>query len=242
MRERVTYTGPWPENSLLESLDDKARDDLLARGRGRQYQAGEVMVRQGATDTHVVVLIDGYAKVTASGEEGTTTFLALRVGGDLIGELAAMDDNPRIATVTAGGAVAARVLDRAEFHRYLEVHPEASLRLGSSIAMKLRGAVNKLVDFHGRDIPVRVARVLCELALKYGRGTPAGIELSVSLTQPELAGLVSASEPAVHRALATLRRDGVVATSYRRFRILDLSALAHIAGMPGDPHKVMSNP
>lgn len=232
MHERLRYAGPWPKDSLLATLSDKARDDLLSRGRGRQYQAGEVMVRQGATDTHVVVLLDGYAKVTATGEGGTVTFLALRVGGDLVGELAAMDRNPRIATVTAGGAVTARVMDRTEFHRHLTLHPEVPLLLGSSIAMKLRNAVNKQVDFHGRDIPVRVARVLYELALKYGRRCEEGVELTVSLTQPELAGLVAASEPSVQKALASLRRSGVIATSYRRYRILDLPSLGETAGMP----------
>lgn len=190
------------------------------------------MVRQGATDTHVVVLLDGYAKVTATGEAGTVTFLALRVGGDLVGELAAMDRNPRIATVTAGGAVTARVMDHIEFHRYLSLHTEVPLLLGSSIAMKLRGAVNKQVDFHGCAVPARVARVLYELAIKYGRPLGQGVELTVSLTQPELAGLVAASEPSVHKALASLRRNGVITTSYRRHRILDLPALGKTAGMP----------
>ncbi|MFW6642394.1 Crp/Fnr family transcriptional regulator [Nocardiopsis algeriensis] len=231
MEERIGYTGPWPRGSLLEKLSDKARDDLLSRGRNRQYEAGEVLVHQGATDTHAVVLLDGYTKVTAVGEEGTVTFLALRVGGDVIGELAAMDSRPRIATVTAGGALTARVLGQEDLRRFVELHPDAGLHLSSSIGRKLRGAVSKLVDFHGRDVPVRVARVLFELALKYGRPAAGGVELAVSLTQPELAGLVSASEPSVHRALASLRREGLIATSYRRFRVLDMSGLGGIAGI-----------
>ncbi|QBI53616.1 cAMP receptor protein [Streptomonospora litoralis] len=220
---------------MLAALDDTARDGLLNRGRRRVFETGEALVVQGEQSAHVLVLLDGYVKVTAVGRQGTTTFLAIRAGGDLIGELAAVDRAPRLATVTAGGSVIARLLSQSQFHGFLAEHPAAALTVSSYIAAKLRRATGKLVDFNGREVLVRVARVLAELAANYGQHTPEGVELRISLTQPELAGLVSASEPSVQKALAVLRKDGVVATSYRNLRIQDLAALHAMADGPDGP-------
>ncbi|PRY00707.1 Crp/Fnr family transcriptional regulator [Allonocardiopsis opalescens] len=221
----------WPPATTLARLTEAERDDLLARGRPRLYAAGQTLIRQGESTTQVIVLLDGYVKITGAGDEGRVTFLAIRVGGDLVGELAALDGDPRLATVTAGGAVLGRVITRDDFRRFLTANPGAGETIISSISAKLRGATHKLVDFNGRPVRVRVARVLVELARAYGKATPQGVELSVSLTQPELAGLVSASEPAVHKALTELRRDDVIATGYRGWVVKDADALRSLGGL-----------
>jgi CRP-like cAMP-binding protein len=211
---RLSYESPEPENwspgSLLARLDRTARDDLLRRGGTRRYLPKEVLLSQGNGSTHVLVLINGYAKVTAVGDNGTITLLAIRRGGDLIGELAAIDRGRRVCTVVAVGEVTARVVSRPAFLEFMDQYPKAALVVSSCIAEKLRGATNRFVDFNGRDVRGRLARILVDLAVRFGQPTGDGIELGVPLTQLELAGLVSASEPSVQRALASLRRDRLV--------------------------------
>jgi len=57
----------------------------------------------------------------------------------------------------------------------------------------------------------------------------SGIEFGYTLTQPELAAMVGASEPSVHKTLRQLRGDGVITTGYRRLMISDPAALDAIA-------------
>jgi len=73
--------------------------------------------------------------------------------------------------------------------------------------------------------------VLVDLAGSYGRRVATGIEIGISLTQPELAGLIGAGEPTVHKALADLRRSGVMDTGYRKMVIRDLRTLEKISGL-----------
>jgi CRP/FNR family cyclic AMP-dependent transcriptional regulator len=225
----------WPPGSLLADLSDIDREALLTLGTLRQYTPGMILMAEGDQSTHLFLLVDGCVKVTASNEDGHVALLAIRVGGDLVGELSCLDGNPRSATVTVAGSLVSRRISQREFHLFLHDHPVAALAVSGSVARKLRSATRRWVDFNGRDARVRLARVLVELARSYGRPAADGVEIGISLTQPELAALIGAGEPTVHKALADLRRRGVLGVGYRKMIIKDERALAAISGFAGKP-------
>lgn len=216
---------PWPVNSLLATLSPATREELLTLGTRRQYRRGQVLLREGELSTHVLLLVQGCVKITATAPNGGLALLAIRMSGEIIGELAGLDGQPRSATATSAGLVRARVMPQATFHDFLTRHPDAALAVGRTVGAKLRWATRRRVDFSGYDVPVRVARVLAELAGTYGERTGTGVEIRVPLTQPELAALVGAAEPTVHKALAKLRRRGLIVTGYRQMTVLDLAEL-----------------
>jgi CRP-like cAMP-binding protein len=226
--------GTGPAGSLLAALTPGAADELVRLGTGCRFTSGTVLLREGESSTHVYFLLDGIVKVTATTPEGGFALLAIRATGDLVGELAGLDGQPRSATVTAAGTVAARVIAQPVFNGYLNRHADAAVAVGRSVAAKLRWATRRRIDFSGREVRVRLARVLVELAGSYGVRTPAGVRIGVPLTQPELAALVGAAEPTVHQALAALRRDRVVDTGYRSTTILDPPALRAVAHVPDE--------
>ncbi|MGW4062602.1 Crp/Fnr family transcriptional regulator [Amycolatopsis sp. NPDC004747] len=219
----------FPPGSFLAGLSRTARTGLLELGVAREFGSEKVLLREGDQSTHVFLLVDGCVKITGTTPEGHLALLAIRVGGDLVGELAAMDGRPRIATVTTAGRVRTRLIAQGEFRRFLLGSPDAALAVSGSVGAKLRWATRRRIDFGSRAVRVRLARVLLELAASYG--VPAGphLRIGVALTQPELAALVGAAEPTVHRALAGLRRESVVETGYRRVCVCDRARLEAVA-------------
>jgi CRP-like cAMP-binding protein len=224
-----SLTGSFPPGSFLAKLPETSRTGLLGLGTAREYPPGRVLLREGDTTSHAFVLVTGFVKVTATTPEGHLALLAIRTAGELIGELASMDGQPRVATVTCAGRVRARLVGQSEFHRFLAAHPDVALAVGSSVGAKLRWATRRRVDFGSREVRIRLARVLLELAAAYGTDGPAGAEIGVDLTQPELAALVGAAEPTVHRALAGFRHAGIVATGYRRITVAGRAELEAVA-------------
>ncbi|WP_410572845.1 Crp/Fnr family transcriptional regulator [Amycolatopsis sp. cmx-4-61] len=219
----------FPGGSFLAGLSSASRAALLALGVARDFGAERVLIREGDAGTHVFLLVDGCVKITGTTPDGHLALLAIRVGGDLVGELAAMDGQPRVATVTTAGRVAARLITQAEFRRFLAGFPDVALAVTSSVAAKLRWATRRRIDFGSREVRIRLARVLLELVTSYGTAAGSHAEIGVALTQPELAALVGAAEPTVHRALAGLRREGIVETGYRRVCVCDRARLAGVA-------------
>ncbi|WNI18917.1 Crp/Fnr family transcriptional regulator [Actinacidiphila sp. ITFR-21] len=219
----------WPARSLLASLGDQSRKRLLAIGTLCQFApSGRPLMREGDTSTFVLILLDGVVKATGRSQDGKDALLAVRVGGDLVGELAAIDGQPRSATVTTSGTVLARVVKQADFLDCLRREPEVAAMVNRSVVGKLRAANARRIDLTGCDVPTRVARVLHDVVVRYGERTAEGAVLRWPLTQPELAGLAGAAVVTVNKVLRQLRADGVVSTGYRSVTVLDLDGAAAV--------------
>ncbi|HEY6795873.1 MAG TPA: Crp/Fnr family transcriptional regulator [Kineosporiaceae bacterium] len=219
----------WPAGSLLAGLSDATRSDLLALGTLHEYAAGSRLLTQGERSRHLFLLLDGWVKVTSDSADGHVSLLAVRVRGDAVGELASLDDAARSATVSAVGLVRARRVSHQDLQYFLAQHPDGAVRLATYISTKLRWATERRIEFGAFPVAVRVARVLVSLARDYGNATAQGFCIGVEISQPDLAGLIGASEPSVHRALRELKRVGVLDVGYRQFTIEDIDALVTAA-------------
>lgn len=223
----------WPARSLLGVLAPQVRQEVLELGVQKRFEAGDVLLSEGATDRHVLLLLSGFAKVTARVENGETSLLAVRVGGDTVGEMAAVDGSaPRSATVTACGPMTTRVVQSGALHELLMRRPEVSVALTRIIADRLRWANRRRLDFRGYPAKVRLARLLVELATSYGHPVDGGVVVGCRLTQPELAALTGAAETTIHKGLRELRLNGLLETGYGATTIRDLPRLMDLADLP----------
>ena len=224
----------WPPRSFLARLDPGTLGALAVGRYGARFDAGETLIREGDTTTDVFMLMSAQVKVTAQLERGMA-LLAVRVGGDIVGEMAAADGGPRSATVTATrDDTMAIAVSAEEFVGAVSRHPEASRLLASDLTRKLRAANRRRADFTAYQVPVRVARVLGEMAEEYGQSVdrkPSVRVLRVGLSQGELATLVGAREASVAAALRDMRARGILEWGYRTVTIRDIEAL-RAAGHP----------
>ncbi|GAA2038681.1 Crp/Fnr family transcriptional regulator [Catenulispora yoronensis] len=218
----------WPHRSLLGVLPPPIREELLRAGTGVSFGPGDVLLSEGARDRHVFLLMSGFVKVTATLENGQESLLSVRVGGDMVGEMAAVDGAPRSATVTACGPLAARVFQPAMMADLMARRPEVAMALTRSVSEQLRWANRRRLDFGGYSAKVRLARLLVELAEVYGRPEPHGVVVGCRLTQPEIATLTGAAETTIHKALRELRELGLLETGYRSTVIRDLPRLRQV--------------
>jgi CRP-like cAMP-binding protein len=221
----------WPARSLLANLPEPSLRRLLDIGTLRRFpEAGRTVLREGEDGALVVLLLSGVVKARGHSSDGNERLLAIRMGGDLVGELAVFDGHPRSASVITASVVTARLASRAEFLDCLDRDPRLWRAVCAAISGKVRSANELRLDFAGYDGLTRVIRVLYSIAIMYGEQVGDRVWLPPALTQPELAGLAGTSEPTAHRALRELRAAGIAATGYRRVTVLDLPRLRQRAG------------
>jgi CRP/FNR family transcriptional regulator, cyclic AMP receptor protein len=223
-------TWRWPAASLLGSLGEASLERLLRPGITKQYATGDVIIREGDTSKFVVALLDGVVKATGLTLDGKEALLAIRVGGDIVGEFAALDERSRSSTITTCGAVVGRVMGQADFLAAMRQDVLLGQGVNRAILAKLRDANERRVEFAGYDAPTRLARVLRELAVRYGDHAGNRVVISWPLTQTELASLATVAEPTAQKALRLLREQGVITTGYRSVTVVDFVALDRIAG------------
>lgn len=214
-------------------LTPQARARLLALGMLGRFQPGDCLLRESERSDHVLLLVQGRVKVTSTAVNGYAAVLGIRGPGDLLGELAGLDGNPRSATVTALDPVLARSISGPEFHRFIGTHPGAGIALAELIASRLRAANQRRLEFAAFPVRRRLALILLDLERWYGvnaLGDPDHRDIDLALSQLDLAGLVGSSLEAVAKAIRSFAREGIVRIRRRRVTILDRSALAEIAG------------
>ena len=173
----------------------------------------------------MVVCVSGRVKIAVVTRAGREAIVAVRRPGDLVGELAAIDDGPRSTMVTTLEPVEALVVPRSEFASLLERHPRIALVILRTVARRLRYADIQQAQFATHDVVGRLAHRLVELVERFGVQRDDGIELTMPFSQEDLASWVGASREAVSKAFQTLRSLRVVETGRRRVIVRDLDAL-----------------
>lgn len=219
------------DGRFLDALDEAQAAELHARGARRRLPGGATLFVEGDLSQRVAVLLEGYVKVNYATRDGAEVLLALRGPGDLVGELSALDGEPRSATVTAVGPVELLIVDAAVFRRFLESHPRVLLGLLTVISRRLRDADQKRIEFASQDTLGRVAARLVELADQFGEVGSEGVTVQLPMTQEELGSWVGSSREAAAKALRRLRERGLVRTGRMTITIPDLEALCRQAGL-----------
>lgn len=223
----------WPASSLLGRLSEPARTVLLGLGTAAGYPAGRRLVRLGECGQSVYLLLQGCVKILGNDGE-REPLLGIRVGGDLVGEMAVLSSLPRSATVSTCSLVSARVIPGPDLLAYLMSWPEAALAVASMISERLRWANERRVDFAGIDSRTRICRVLLTLAETYGRDTGDGRDLGAPLTQEEIASLAGVRLATAEKALRAFANSGLVRLGYRNIVVLDMARLRVAAKRPAD--------
>jgi CRP-like cAMP-binding protein len=208
-------------DGFADALSEADRRALAACGRRHRYRRGTPLFHEGDRSDFVVVILEGRVKVVVHASDGTETLLSVRGPGAIVGELAGIDDSPRLASALALEAVTAQVLQADEFRAFVEGHPATAVVLLRVLVGRLREADRRRAEFGALDTTRRLAQLLAEL------GTDG--DHVVRLSQHELAGMIGASRESVARALSALRADGAVTTGRRTVTVVDADRLRALA-------------
>jgi CRP-like cAMP-binding protein len=219
------------ETHFLDALAPGEADQLRARGVVRSFPRGTALFHEREVSDRVMVLLEGRVKIASVSEDGREAVLAFRGPGEVLGELSAIDGQPRSAGVLAVDPVQALVVPVAAFRAFLERSPRASLWLLTRLVARLREADRKRAEFGASDTIGRVAARLVELARDYGREQPGGgVLIDLPITQEELASWVGSSREGVNKALNTLKGLQWIDMERRSITVLDMDALRRRSG------------
>lgn len=205
---------------LFVGLPTEELENLVGALRRRACRAGDVIFRQDDPGVSLYVIESGVVKVQRTSPDGKQVILAILSGGDIFGELAVLDGEPRSADAVAKEDCALLVLDRADFLHFIERHPIAATRLLATLSRRLRRTDQLVQDAAFLDVSARLARVL--LTLTEGL---AGDAKPAALTQSELAAMVGATRESVNRWLRHFQRRGLVEYQGGTVRVLQRDEL-----------------
>lgn len=195
---------------LFQAFRAEELDEVLRLSVDRRVPRGQVIFQKGDEGSSMMAVLRGRVRISSVSAEGREVTLNVINQGEVFGELALLDGQPRSADATAQETTDLVVVERRLFLPFLRSNEEIYPRLLAVLCARLRQTSSALEDLALFALPTRLARVLLNLARDYGRVTPRGTRIEFKLSQRDLSTLVGASRETVNKQIGQWREAGVL--------------------------------
>jgi len=190
-----------------------SEDELLAAAevvRRTTVPAGTVLISAEIPGEAIYFILDGSVRVQVLRENGSEITLTLLGPGDVVGEMSLVHRNGRSAWVITRKETTLLWMERKAFQRLLELSPHLARNLVQDLSARLQAANERLLSIATLDVTGRVARIILELAERYGKPVPGeGVHIFFPVTQGEIAEMIGATRERVNQIMVRLKKAGV---------------------------------
>lgn len=211
---------------IFEGLDDRQIEALAGLVVRRRFKARETVLEKGDPALHIYVIVSGRLKAITSGATGRQATFSVMGVGEVFGEVALLDGQPRSATITALEKCELLTIGRADFLHFLERSPSAAIALLRVLAGRLRRLSEKVEDGANLEVVGRLAKQLLRLAERYGKKELDGVRIDLKLSQQELGDMVGATRESVNKQLRVWVESGLIHKRSGNLVLCDPEALA----------------
>ncbi|WP_405746948.1 Crp/Fnr family transcriptional regulator [Streptomyces sp. NBC_01525] len=208
-------SGAAPAYVLRDLVPPEAWAALADHSR-RPHPAGEILLRQGDSGTHVCALLRGMVKVVRTDADGREQLLAFRGPGEVLGEMAVQAGGLRLADVRTLGICEVAIVPADTFRRFVKEYD-----LATQLAAYAVNRLREQTQVSEGAIDQRLAATLLRLAEICGVHT-------FSLTREDLAQHLGVGRNSVTKALTRFGAQRVRAER-TLIRVLDAPYLREIA-------------
>lgn len=227
----MSYAQLLAEVPMFSCLTQEDLNGLAALLQRRDYEKGEIIFHEGDVGTALYVVRKGEVLIRLSHEDGKEVVLSHLTRGDVFGELALLDGDPRSADAVAREPTQLLVLSRADFQRFIADKPKLVMNLLTGMSRLVRHVTQLVHDAAFLDVRARLARVLLELADSQGQqGPDGGVAITSKLTQAELANLVGVTRESVNKWLRFYEKQGLLRNERGKLTLTDPNRLREDAG------------
>jgi CRP-like cAMP-binding protein len=215
---------------LFKPLSPSERQQWERRCRWHSYDEGEQIIDRETLSTDVFFVISGVARVvnySAGGKE--VSFDDIGPGG-VFGELSALDNRPRSASVVAKKSrTLTASMSSATFREFLLSHPQGAMALLRRLAEVIRESTERIMDLSTLGAQ---NRIFAELLREARESDPKAFAQNANRARihpvpvhADIASRVSTARETVARVLSDLSKQGIVEREHDALVLVDVSRL-----------------
>lgn len=213
---------------ILRYAPDALRREMTQRLRVIRAAKGRTLVERGSRSTDVFFLLEGRAKALLYSANGREVCVHNLGPGDMFGEIAVLDGQPRSASVVASSEILVVAMYANDFMACIESSPEGGIWLARALASSVRRLTETVFELCAMNVQTRIHCELLRLAQK-GERRNGSIEVRPAPTHAELATRIGTHREAVTRELRMLSEGGVIRYGRRTLTIVNLAGLEQSA-------------
>jgi CRP-like cAMP-binding protein len=194
---------------LFRSLSDEMLGGLAAHLRRRSFRRDTALFHKDQVGDALYIVESGRVRIFMPSEAGEELTVDVLGPGDVFGEMALLDGQPRSASAVTLEDAVLYVLGREEFQRQLAASPALAAAVLALLSARLRHVMEYAETLAFLDVYGRVAHVLLSMAERHGVHEN-GVVINVDLTQAELATMAGATRERINKALTAFRAQGLI--------------------------------
>jgi CRP/FNR family cyclic AMP-dependent transcriptional regulator len=211
---------------LFEGLTPTQLNWVAQRAHRRVFEAGRNVLTIEQPGEAVYIILHGTVKIHI--EQGERdVILAILGSGDMLGEMSLIDSVGRSASAVTLESSLLLWMDKVTFNYILDNFPPVARNLVKIMSARVRLSDQLIQALATLDVNGRVARQLLAFAEKYGQEKNSETQISIVLTQSDIADLVGASRKRVNQTMVSFKEQGLIDTDTEgRIAIKDSEGLA----------------
>jgi CRP/FNR family cyclic AMP-dependent transcriptional regulator len=210
---------------LFEGLTPSQLDWVAQHAHRRNFEAGRNVMTIEQPGEAVYVILYGTVKVHIEQGERDVILAILGVG-DMLGEMSLIDSVGRSASAVTLESSLLLWMDKNTFNYMLDNFPPVARNLVKIMSARVRLSDQMIQALATLDVNGRVARQLLAFAEKYPREKDGVTQISITLTQGDIADLVGASRKRVNQAMVLFKEQDLIDDADGRIAIKDSKGLA----------------
>ena len=218
--------------ALFGELERPELERLASFAKTTKVAAGTTLFSKGDPGTALFAILSGAIKITVPAADGREAVFNMLQDGDIFGEIALLDGNPRTADAVTTVASELLVIERRDFLTFVEHNPKVALKIIELLCRRLRWASEHFEEAVLENLSVRLARTLLRLIKEDDRKTD---KATIKITQQELSQVLGASRESVNRQLRAWETQNLIELDRGGISVRSIAQLSGIAKTLPEP-------
>lgn len=213
---------------IFAGLTDSELESLAEAIILKRYKKRDIIYLPGDQREGFFLLHKGKVKESRLSEDGRELTMEIYKDGDIFGELALVEVGERQSMASALELSYISQISNSQMKILMNKIPTLSYNVAKLMGLRRMSLEKKVEDLVFRNVPSRLAKLLLNLARKYGVELGRNILINAKLSQQELGNLIGSTRETTSHFLNQFRRVGFIDFDKRVINILDKEKLEQI--------------
>lgn len=200
---------------IFDDMPEHVREEFVRRAQVRSFKPGALIYFQGDPGQSMFRIVKGEVRLSFSRSDGRELYYVFFGAGDCFGESNFVDGGCRPQTALATTDLELQVLTVDAMTCMAEAQPSFNRAVMKLLSHHMRLLIDLFADASLNDLAERVARRIIDATLPQGDQRRCG-QLSINLSQTDIAHMVGASRQSVNKVLQRFQDEHLIRTEYGR--------------------------
>jgi len=213
---------------IFAGLTDAELESLAKAITQKKYEKREIIYLPGDPREGIFLLNRGKVKVSRLSEDGREITIEIYKDADVFGESALIQGGEHQSMASALELSSIWQISTSQMLSLMKQIPTLSFNIAKLMGLRRLTIERKLEDLVFRNVPSRLAKLLLNLAHKYGVELEQSILINAKLSQQELGNMIGSTRETTSHFLNQFRKVGFIDFKKRAINILDMEKLKQL--------------